>query len=338
MLSGAHLTLAPLVVEQGARPRRRHPRRRRRHRPRPRRRQAARCRRRRRAHARRHRRRGRRHDAPRARPTEAYNRRCKTPAHERARDRIAARDRPGLRRRAAVSLGRDRAASHAPARPRRQPDRRRAVPVLGAGGVRRGPGASRDRPRHVHRARPPRRGDRLVHVHRQHDGAPGGVHGTRAGARRLRPAGRDHRWLRPADGPGQDRRRRAADHRALAVGLGNAALHDGRRRCARRRRRRRAGGAPRRTARCVRVLRPVRRRVHRHLARRRPAGNRLVRLRGQRRVRARRPVGRHGQPRPAHRRRRCTASRSTACSRPASRARRSGSPIGPSRSSRPSPP
>ena len=169
--------------------------------------------------------------------------------------------------------------------------------------VRRLPGAGGDRPRHVHRARPPRRGDRLVHVHRQHDGAPRGVHGTRAGARRLRAAGRDHRWLRAADGPGPGRRRRAVGDRTLAVGLGNAALHDGRRRCARRRRRRRTGGAPRRAARCVRVLRPLRRRVLRHVARRRPAGNRLVRLRGPRRVRAGGTLGRHGQPCPARRRR-----------------------------------
>ena len=52
MLSGAHMTLAPLVVERDTSPRRRHPRDRRRHRPRTRHRQAQRSRHRRRAHTR----------------------------------------------------------------------------------------------------------------------------------------------------------------------------------------------------------------------------------------------------------------------------------------------
>ena len=155
---------------------------------------------------------------------------------------------------------------------------------------------------------------------------------------RLRPAGRDHGRLRPADGARPGRRRWAAGDRALAVGLGDPALHDGRRRCARRRRRRCAGGAPRRATRCVRVLRSVRRRVPRHVARRRSAGNRLVRLRGQRRIRARRAGGPTWATASGASTPRCTASRSTACSRPASRARRSGSPTAPSRSSRRSPP
>ena len=104
-------------------------------------------------------------------------------------------------------------------------------------------------------------------------------------------------------GRGPGRGRRAVGDRTLAVGLGNSALHDGRRRRTHRRRRRRTDGAPRRAARRVRVLRPLRRRVLRHLA--------VVGLRGtgscdyavSDAVRAGGTLGGHGQPCPARRRR-----------------------------------